>query len=130
MSEMQRNKGIIKRLSTQENAAEVYKSLDIDKEWDEVDEKGVPFFIDDERYEVVNGYIFDVSGAPDERDTNEEVNEAIRLNDTDYRVHAYFYNGGGSFSEMLDESIPEADAEYESKGNVALKCIIVLVFRA
>lgn len=118
MSEMQRNQGIIKRLSTPETTAEVYKNLDIDKQWDDVGEDGIPTFIDDDRYDIVNGCIFDVSGAPDDRDGDEEINEAVRLNDTDYRVHAYFYNGGGSFSEMLDESIPKADAEYQSNDDV------------
>lgn len=112
MSEMVRNRGIVKRLSTKENIAEVYQSLDIDRKWDEVNASGVPTWIENERYDIVDGCIFDVSGAPTEYDTEEEANEAVKLNETDYRVHAYFYNGGASFSEMLEESIPRADAEY------------------
>lgn len=115
MSEMQRNRGIIKRLSTKENIKEVYEALDNDKEWDEVKKNGVPIYIEDGRYEIVNDCIFDVSGAPDEHDSDEEINEAVKLNDTDYRVHAYYYNGGGNFGEMLEYSIPHADREYAKK---------------
>jgi len=118
MSEMQRNRGIVKRLSTKENAKEVFDKLvadgKIDPKWCEVDERGV-HYIDHEDYAIVNGAIFDVSGAPDESDDYGDVNEAERLNDTDYKIHAYYYNGGANLSEMLDSSIPKADKEYEQK---------------
>ena len=120
MSDMQRNRGIIKRISTKENAKEVFDKLVSDKivepKWCDFDENSVQY-IDHEDYVVVDGAIFDVSGAPDERDpSDDDVNEAERLNDTDYRIHAYFYNGGGSLAEMLDKSIPRADAAYIEKG--------------
>lgn len=112
MSEMVRNQGIIKKISTPETTAEVYKNLDNDKKWDEVDENGIPTWIEDDRYEMVRGCIFDVSDTPDTYDSEGDVNEAVKLNDTDYRVHAYYYSGGANFGEMLDESIPRADKEY------------------
>ncbi len=112
-----RNRGIIKRISTKEDAAEVYKNLDIDKTWDEV-EDGIPTYISNDNYVIVDGCIFDVSGAPDQYDTDDDVNEAERLNETDYRVHAYYYNGGADFAEMLNSSIPEADAAYKSETDV------------
>lgn len=115
---MQRNAGIIKRLSTKENAVEVFKKLVedgiVEEKWCKVDEKDVRY-IDHDDYAVVNGCIFDVSGAKTEHDYEYDFNEAEKLNDTDYRVHAYFYNGGASFDEMLEESIPKADAAYETK---------------
>lgn len=118
MSEYVRNKGIIKRLSTPETTEEVFKKLVADGE---INEKYCEFYndklgyIDSEKYEVINDCIFDVSGAPDEYDAEEDVNEAEKLNDTDYRVHAYYYNGGASFGEMLEESIPKADLDYAPK---------------
>lgn len=119
MSEMQRNKGIIKRLSTKENLKEVYEKLIADgkheNKWDELNEDGTPRWIDSEDYTIVSGCLFDISGAPDMSDDYDDVNEATRLNETDYQVHAYYYNGGASFNEMLEESIPKADAAYEDK---------------
>lgn len=131
MSEMQRNKGIIKRLSTKENTKEVFDKLVaddlLDTKWcDFDDETGIPTYISDDRYELVNGTIFDVSGAPDSTDDYEDINEAERLNDTDYRVHAYFYNGGAGFGEMLDESIPRADKDSEWKSADGVKVRMVL----
>lgn len=117
MSEMMRNQGVIKKLSTPETTKEVYEKLDNDKKWDEVDDNGVPSYIEDDRYEVVLGCIFDVSDAPDTYDNDGEMNDAVKLNDTDYRVHAYYYNGGASFNEMLEESIPVADAEYVAQSD-------------
>lgn len=122
MSDMQRNKGIVKRLSTKENAKEVFDKLvaegKFDPKWCDFDETSVQY-IDSDDYVVVNGEIFDITGAPDERDPSEDgVNEAERLNETEYRVHAYFYNGGGSFQEMLEESIPRADKEYSGPSKV------------
>lgn len=120
MSEMQRNRGTVKRLSTKENLREVYEKLVADgkhdNKWDDLNEDGTPNWIDSDNYTVVDGCLFDISGAPDERDPSEgDVNEATKLNDTDYQVHALFYNGGASFNEMLEESIPKADKEYEQK---------------
>lgn len=121
MSDMQRNAGIIKRISTKENALEVFSKLVkdgiVEEKWCEVDENGVQY-IDHENYAVVGGAIFDISGAEREDDYEYDFNEAERLNETDYRVHAYFYNGGASFDEMLDESIPKADKEYFERENV------------
>lgn len=120
MSEMQRNKGIVKRVSTKDNLKEVYERLIAegkhDNKWDDLNEDGTPNWIDGDDYDIVDGCLFDISGAPDERDPSEgDVNEATKLNDTDYQVHALFYNGGASFSEMLEESIPKADKDYEEK---------------
>lgn len=119
MSEMVRNRGIIKRLSTPENIKEVYEKLIADgkheNKWDDLNEDGSPRWIDSDRYEIVNDSLFDVSGAPDEYDSEDDVNEAVRLNDTDYRVHAYYYNGGADLAEMLSSSIPRADDAYENK---------------
>lgn len=118
MSEMQRNRGVVKRLSTKESLKEVYEQLvaegKIDGKWTEFREDGSPLYIDSDEYEIVNGCLFDVSGAPDEYDSDEEVNDAVRLNDTDYRIHAYYYNGGANLGEMLEESIPRADAAYNN----------------
>lgn len=115
MSDMQRNAGIVKRLSTKENALEVFQKLVkdgiVEEKWCEVDENGV-HYIDHDNYTVVNGAIFDISGAEREDDFEYDFNEAEKLNETDYRIHAYFYNGGASLGEMLDESIPKADEEY------------------
>lgn len=120
---MQINKGIIKRISTPETSAEVFRNLIknglTDKQWCEVDYNGVPSYIDSDRYIVIDSCIFDVSGAPNVSDNYDDVNDAERLNDTDYRIHAYYYNGGGSLDEMLEESIPKADKEYKEKNKTS-----------
>ena len=122
MSDMQRNRGIVRRISTKENAKEVFDKLvadgEIDPKWCDFDETSVQY-IDSDNYSLVDGAIFDVTGAPREVDpSDDDVNEAERLNETDYRVHAYFYNGGASFEEMLEESIPKADAAYKEPAKV------------
>lgn len=121
MSDMQRNRGIVKRLSTKENIKEAYQKIIADghdSRWDDIEEDGTPRWIDSEYYTIVNDSLFDISGAPSVIDEDDEVNDVERLNDTDYRVHAYYYNGGASFSEMLSHSIPEADANYEKPADV------------
>ena len=119
MSEMQRNRGIIKRLSTKKTAKVVFDQLvsegKIEPKWCEFDDDGTPNYIESENYILLRGEIFDVSDAPDESDDNAgEVNEAVKLNDNEYRIHAYYYNGGANLSEMLYSSIPTADKEYEN----------------
>lgn len=120
MSEMQRNRGIVKRLSTSETKQVVFDKLRSDGELDNCDvdlndDGTLGYFYDNnEKYDIINDSIFDVSGAPDESvDDAGEVNEAERLNETDYRVHAYYYNGGADLGEMLSHSIPLADKAYE-----------------
>lgn len=117
MSDMQRNKGIIKRLSTKETTKEVYNKLIKDglhdPKWDETDEDGTPVYIDSDKYQLIDGCMFDISDAPRETDGEDYVEEVERLNDTDYKIHLYFYNGGGSMDEILDEAVPKADEEYE-----------------
>ncbi len=119
MSEMIRNRGIIKRLSTKDNLKEVYEKLIADgkhdNKWDELNEDGTPRWIDSSNYEIVNGSLFDVTGAPDQYDSDDDVNEAVRLNETDYRIHSYYYNGGTHLGEMLEESIPLADEAYDKE---------------
>lgn len=120
MSEMVRYKGIIKRLSTKENARAVYDSLvkdgKIDGKWTDFDENGVPIWFDSDDYIMHDDCLYDITEAPEERDCSDDgVNDAERLNDTDYKIHAYFYNGGASLSEMLEHSLPEADKKYENK---------------
>lgn len=118
MSEMMRNKGVIRRISTKENINEVYEGL-IDSgkiskdEYNEYD-KGVLSYTESDDYDVINGCLFDMSGAPAEYDSDEYVDEVVKLNDTDYRIHLYYYNGGTCDSEILEERIPEADVEYDS----------------
>lgn len=125
MSEMQRNKGIVKRLSSKDNLKEVYEKLiadgNHDGQWDDIKEDGTPNWIDSEKYTIVNGCLFDISNAPDESDEDMgEVNDAERLNETDYKIHAYYYNGGANLAEMLSESIPIADKEYKKADNSRL----------
>lgn len=119
MSEMMRNKGTIRRISTQENIKEVYEQLvkegKITSEFNELSENGVPEYIEDDNYEIINGCIFDMSGAPAEYDSYEDVEEVTKLNDTDYKIHLYYYNGGTNDAEILEEAIPKADLEYAPK---------------
>lgn len=115
---MVRHRGIIKKLSTdKESSLEVYKQLiaegKIEDKWHELDDDGTPRYLDTDNYTVVGDCIFDITGAPREYDGEDDVNDAERLNETDYRIHSYFYNGGASLAEMLDESIPKADANYQ-----------------
>lgn len=117
MSEMVRHKGIIKRLSNEDNLTEVYKRLVAEgKIEDQIDadfnEDGTLNYIYNDDYDVINGCLFDTSGAPEEYDADEEVAEAERLNETDYRIHIYYYNGGDS---PIYEAIEEADAKYKEK---------------
>jgi len=113
MSEMERQKGIIKRLSTEDNINEVYQKLvdtgEITDEWTEFYPDGKLAYIDSDKYDIINGCLFDVSEAPSECDSDEEIAEATRLNDTDYQVHVYWYNGGDC---PIDEAIKKADEEY------------------
>ena len=119
MSEMERHRGIIRRISTPETTKEVYNKLvadgEIDGYWTEFNNEGIPSFIDSDKYDVINGCLFDISDAPTEYDGDQGVEDVEKLNDTDYRIHAYFYNGGACLGEILEEKIPEADAEYEAK---------------
>jgi hypothetical protein len=119
MSEMMRNKGIIRRISTEENIKEVYNKLvsegKITSEFNEVDDNGVPTYIEDDNYEIINGCLFDMSDAPAEYDSYEDVEEVTKLNDTDYKIHLYYYNGGTNDSEILEEAIPKADAIYNEQ---------------
>lgn len=115
---MVRNQGVIKRLSTIETSPQVYKQLIAEghePKFDEVDEHGAPTYMDSDDYTVINGCIYDISGAPNSYDSEGELNEATKISDTEYRIHAYYYNGGADLSEMLDESLPRADKAYENK---------------
>lgn len=122
MSEMMRNQGIIRRISTKDNIKEVYEKLveegKITSTWNEFDANGVPTYIEDDDYDIINGCLFDMSGAPAEYDTDDEVEEVTKLNDTDYKIHLYYYNGGTNDSEILEEAIPKADAEYSAPEDV------------
>ena len=114
MSEMVRHKGIIKRLSNKDNLTKVYNKLVAEgKIEDQIDadfnEDGTLNYIYNDDYDVINGCLFDTSGAPEEYDADEEVADAERLNDTDYRIHIYYYNGGDS---PIQEAIDEADKRY------------------
>lgn len=115
MSEMVRHRGIIKRLSTPENAMDVFEQLvakgEINKDRAEIYD-GKVGWIDEDKYDIINGAIFDVSGAPQEYDADQEVEEAEKLNATDYRVHIYYYNGGDS---PIDDAIARADKEYQAE---------------
>lgn len=115
MSEMVRQRGIIKKLSNQDNLMEVFNKLvaegKIDKTQADIDGDYIGWIAEDE-YEVINGCLFDVSGAPKKYDDEDYVEEGEKLNDTDYRVHLYWYNGGDS---PIDDIIKRADEEYEVK---------------
>jgi hypothetical protein len=127
MSEMVRHRGIIKKLSNdKQSTIDVYKQLvadgKIDPKWDEVSDSGLPEWIESRDYTIVNNCIFDISGAPREYDGEDDVNDAVRLSETEYRIHSYFYNGGASLDEMLEESIPKADAAYgESSSKLTIE---------
>ena len=114
MSEMVRHKGIIKKLSTPENFMEVFDKLvddgKIDRDRADIYEGEVEW-IDEDEYDIINGCLFDVSDAPQEYDADEEVAEVEKLNDTDYRIHIYYYNGGDS---PLDSAIERADKDYNT----------------
>ena len=124
---MVRHRGIIKKLSNDKSSTiAVYKQLvadgKIDPKWDEVSESGLPEWIDSRDYTIVDNCIFDISGAPQEYDGEDDVNDAERLNETDYKIHSYFYNGGASLNEMLEESIPKADAAFsKSTSNLTIE---------
>lgn len=113
MSEMVRHKGIIKKLSTPENLMEVFDKLvkegKINRNNADIYD-GKVHWIDEDEYDIINGCIFDMSDAPQEYDADQEVEEAEKLNDTDYRIHIYYYNGSDS---PLEDAIVEADKEYE-----------------
>ncbi len=115
MSEMVRHKGIIKKLSTPETLMEVFEKLvaegKINREHADI-EDGIVCWIDEDEYDIINGCLFDVSGAPQEYDAYEEVDDADKLNESDYRIHIYYYNGGDS---PIDDAIARADKEYNAK---------------
>lgn len=116
MSEMVRQRGVIKKLSNEDNLTEVYNKLVEDglhdPKRDELNDDGTLQWIDGSEYEVINGCLFDMSDAPEEDDSEDFVEEGKKLNDTDYDVHLYWYNGSDS---PIDDIIKRADEEYERK---------------
>jgi hypothetical protein len=64
-----------------------------------------------------------MSDAVAEYDSYEDIEEVTKLNDTDYKIHLYYYtsrnmytligDGGTCDSEILEKAIPKADAEYQ-----------------
>lgn len=116
MSEMQFNKGKVKELfmgvglTAIEKAKLLAEELKIKPEelfWidDEEDpDSYIGFQGDyDKTYEVANGRLFDISGAPSEYFNSEQREYAKYLGNGEYEVDFIYYNGGTDFSELFGE---------------------------
>lgn len=131
MSEMQSNKGIIKELYNDiENPEEKIIQLHLDTEipfddlvWVRDDGEVEWDYIEHDDYSLINGRLFDVSGAPD--NTDEEYGErdhVQKVGENEYEVDLYYYNGGANMEEFISDYLDK-----EAEGLVDTKALFYAV---
>lgn len=117
MSEMVKNKGIIKELYPNiENPEEkiIYLHNDTEIPFDEL----VGFYNDEpdwdwinhDDYSMILNRLFDVSNVPDSYDDDGERYDVVSLGNGNYEIDLYYYNGGTNMEELIAEHLEKEEA--------------------
>ena len=125
MSEMMKNKGVIKELYSEiENPEEKIIQLHFDTNipFDEL----VGFYNDEpdwdwvehDDYSMIIDRLFDVSGAPDSYDDDGERYDVRPIGGNLYEVDLYYYNGGTSMEELIGDYLLKEEEDEVKQSSV------------
>lgn len=64
-----------------------------------------------DNYAFINRRLFDISNAPDERESDGESYKVTKVAEGEYLLDLYYYNGGTCMEEIVAEKLDEIDKE-------------------